>query len=203
MAAASNALPTRSRKDVHCEKTTARWPSAMSLRSSFSSSFILVLWPVWSPDDWAASPSATPAADALARSCDGKREAPGRTRNDFRSSPGRRHTGHSPWHCLRILKEHSLQKMWPHGVIVGSSGTSQQIGQSGSSPLRRSSKRFPTKRSERPSPPTISCKQRFSNDCMSSSWPFSRANTRNGWHSACRSLRISCKMCVYLDSASP
>mmetsp|Transcript_83526 Transcript_83526/g.236976 ORF Transcript_83526/g.236976 Transcript_83526/m.236976 type:complete len:230 (-) Transcript_83526:460-1149(-) len=212
MAAFSSAAPTRSRNEVHWEKTTARLPEAMSPCRRTRSSFIFVLCAAMSvlpleeplPADWPALQSSAPAAAVFSRRRAGKRDAPGSTRRDLRSTPGRRQTGHSPLHCLTILSAHSRQKMCPQGVIVGSSGRSQQIGQSGSSPARSSSRRLLTNFSGTPfSPPVISWRHRRSRDWMSSSAAPSRAKTRNGWHRACRSRSISCRICVYIFRTSP
>mmetsp|Transcript_63849 Transcript_63849/g.164338 ORF Transcript_63849/g.164338 Transcript_63849/m.164338 type:complete len:302 (-) Transcript_63849:743-1648(-) len=200
MPSASSALPTRSRKDVHCEKTTARRPASMSPRSSFSSCFIFVLTARPGPSAW---PPATPAPPFFARRRAGMRDAPGSTLSDLRlSAPARRQTGHSLMLFMAALA-HSRQKMCPQGVIAGSSGGSQQMGQSGRVPLRKSSNRFPTNSSDMPSLPSISLRHRCSRLCMSSSVAPSRAKTRKGWQRACRSLRISCRMCVYLESTLP
>mmetsp|Transcript_35991 Transcript_35991/g.95334 ORF Transcript_35991/g.95334 Transcript_35991/m.95334 type:complete len:295 (-) Transcript_35991:1200-2084(-) len=202
---ASRALPTRSRNEVHCEKTTARRPASMSLRSRRSSSFILVLRATSAPP--ASAKVSTPpelAAEVFARRREGRREAPGSTFSALRfRAPGLRHTGHSPFQSLKAWAAQSRQKMCPHGVMAASSGGSQQIGQSGRVPFRRSSRRFPTKDSDMPSLPSISLRQRCSRLVMSSSFAPSRAKTRNGWHNACRSFRSSCRMWVYLEATSP
>mmetsp|Transcript_57043 Transcript_57043/g.144640 ORF Transcript_57043/g.144640 Transcript_57043/m.144640 type:complete len:239 (-) Transcript_57043:510-1226(-) len=145
--AASNALPTKSKKEVHCENTTTRRPSAMSRRSRDINAFIFVLSAPSPP----AAPWPTPAgprASAMSRA--GKREAPGKTLSDLRSIPGLRQTGHSPPHLLGILSAHSRQKIWPQGVMVGSCGTSQQMGQSERTPLRISSSTLVTNFSDVP-----------------------------------------------------
>mmetsp|Transcript_14865 Transcript_14865/g.44444 ORF Transcript_14865/g.44444 Transcript_14865/m.44444 type:complete len:297 (+) Transcript_14865:1298-2188(+) len=197
--AASTAAPTRSRKEVHWEKTTARLPASMSSCSSFMSSLIFVL----------CAASAQPSLpfslpEARARSREGKREAPGRTFSDLRlRAPGWRHTGHSPFHSSMALIAQSRQKMWPQGVMAGSSGVSTQMGQSGSAPCRSSSKRLATNFWDLPPSRDISLRQRCSSPWKSASAAPSRANTRKGWQSACRSLRMSCKMCVYFAKASP
>mmetsp|Transcript_76006 Transcript_76006/g.198234 ORF Transcript_76006/g.198234 Transcript_76006/m.198234 type:complete len:212 (-) Transcript_76006:147-782(-) len=194
MPAASSEFCTRSRKDVHCEKATARLPAAMSSRSKASNSLILVLC--------AASP---PSPADFSSNREGNLEAPGNTFRFLRCrAPVRRHTGHSAFHSEIACSAHSRQKMWPHGVRAGSTGASQQIGQSGSSPFRSSSRRFPTNLSDAPFSPDISLRHRFSR--LPRSPPpvaASRAKTRNGWQSACRSFRMSCRMCVYFESASP
>mmetsp|Transcript_61819 Transcript_61819/g.181255 ORF Transcript_61819/g.181255 Transcript_61819/m.181255 type:complete len:221 (+) Transcript_61819:952-1614(+) len=207
MPEASSALPTRSRNEVHCEKTTARRPASMSVRTRRSSSLIFVLKATSAPPVTVqlSTPELEPAAaEVFARRRAGKREAPGSTFSALRfSAPGRRHTGHSPFHSRKAWAAHSRQKMCPHGVMAASSGGSQQMGQSGRVPFRRSSRRFPTKDSDMPSLPSMSLRQRCSRLSMSSSFEPSRAKTRNGWHKACRSFRISPRMWVYLERTSP
>mmetsp|Transcript_104959 Transcript_104959/g.338466 ORF Transcript_104959/g.338466 Transcript_104959/m.338466 type:complete len:212 (-) Transcript_104959:1346-1981(-) len=198
MAAASTAAPTRSRKEVHWEKTTARLPAAMSSCSSFRSSLIFVLCAEF------AAPPPSPAAEARASSREGKRVAPGRIFRDLRlKAPGWRQTGHSPFHSTMAFMAHSRQKMWPQGVMAGSSGVSTQMGQSESAPWRSSSRMLPMNFCETAPSLDISERQRCSRRWKSASAAPSRAKTRKGWQRACRSLRMSCRMCVYLASASP